>query len=658
MTNDELLRQLKEARARIAELEALSGPPWIGALDGSPAPFRTLVENSPDVIMILDRTGVIRFINRTLPEYRVEDVIGTHAEQYLDGQDARRYREALERLFETSESSSIEVGAAGDTWWLSRLIPLPEDGRLDRVLAISSDITERKRAEEALRESEARFRTLADTTTAAIFIFQGEKMVYANSAAEAITGYDRDELARMNFWEVIHPDEREAVRARGMARQAGEAVERRSEVRLLTKSGDEKWVDYMGSVFALAGRPAVLGTAVDITERKRAEEERRLLEKKVQHAQKLESLGVLAGGIAHDFNNLLTGILGSASLAAMKTPPGSPASEQLERILKSAEKAAVLTNQMLAYSGRGQFVMGSVDLNATISEAATLLRGTLPKGAELKLLLAENLPPLFADRAQMQQIVMNLGTNAAEALDGEGEVLIRTGAIAPEAVASSSSEEALPEGPQIFLEVRDTGRGMDEETEQRIFDPFFTTKFTGRGLGLAAVQGIVRAHGGTIRVESVPQVGTSVRVLFPAATSRSDAIDFARAPAVGGRTVLVIDDEESVRTVARLSLEEGGFEVLTADSGQSAIALFEECGDRIDAVLLDMSMPQLSGEDTLEAIRERRPHLPVVVTSGYSEQEIVQRLKGSAFSLFVQKPFRAKELVLRVQEAVSSTPKR
>ena len=360
---------------------------------------------------------------------------------------------------------------------------------------------------------------------------------------------------------------------------------------------------------------------------------------------------MLAGGIAHDFNNLLTGILGSASLAIMKVPDDSPAKEQLQRILTASEKAAELTNQMLAFAGKGRFVIGPLDLSQLVQDVIPLVRTSISKKTTLRQSFAENLPNIEADKTQLHQVVMNLITNASEALDGnEGEVLIRTGAL---------EARGNPEGPaaQIFLEVSDTGSGMDVDTQGKIFDPFFTTKFTGRGLGLAAVQGIVRAHGGTIRVDSKPHRGTKFTVLFPASSRRlSPILEEVETPLLFDRTgtILVIDDEENVRDVARVALEETGYAVLLARDGREAIEVFSERADGIDAVLLDMSMPRMSGEETLAELRSIHPQVRVVLTSGYSEQEISEKFAGKGLAGFVQKPFRASELVDKIHRALTS----
>ncbi len=458
------------------------------------AHLRLVADLSPDLILILDRDAKVRYTNRTLPESAVEGVLPSTEE----------FQKAFRDVSATGEPREAEI-ALGHSCWLTRFVPVKaDDGAVAEVLVIASDITDRKMAERGLRESESRFRTLADSTSAAIFVVQESRVVYANRAAETITGYSLAEMTRMWYWDLVHPEHRERSKQWAIGREKGLEVPGRFEVKLVTKDGEERWVDYSASIFELSGSPAIVGTAVDITDRIRAEEERRRLEAQMQHSQRLDSLGLLAGGIAHDFNNLLTGILGSASLAAMKLPKDSPAAEQISRVLASAEKACELTNKMLNYAGKGQILLVPSDLNRVIEDVLPLVRASVGKTASIQLALAPNLPEIEADGSQIQQVVVNLLTNAAEAL--AREIVVRTGAM----TAGDLSPHA-----SVFLEVKDDGTGMDEETRARIFDPFFTTKFTGRGLGLSAVAGIVSGHGGKIRVESARDRGTSFTVLFP-----------------------------------------------------------------------------------------------------------------------------------------------
>ena len=410
------------------------------------------------------------------------------------------------------------------------------------------------------------------------------------------------------------------------------------------------------------GRPAgFIELVEDITARRKAEAERRRLEARIQQAQKLESLAVLAGGIAHDFNNLLMGVLGNAELALTRLPPESPVRELLERIEGAAVRAADLAGQMLAYSGRGQFLVERLDLNGLVRETAFLLESSISKKVACRYNLAPALPPVEADPTQIRQVLMNLVTNASEAIgDRDGAITISTGVVWAdrEYLKATYLDEDLPEGFYVYVEVSDTGCGMDPDTQKRIFDPFFSTKFTGRGLGLAAVLGIVRGHRGAIKVYSEPGKGSTFKVLLPCA-ERPEAEQERREAAVplarsgewqGSGTVLVVDDEEEVRSVARMALEERGLRVLTASDGCEAVELFRRHAGEIGVVVLDMTMPGKGGEETFRDLRRIRPDVKVILSSGYNEQDAVNRFAGKGLAGFLHKPYRPSELVERIRQ--------
>lgn len=401
----------------------------------------------------------------------------------------------------------------------------------------------------------------------------------------------------------------------------------------------------------------------DISERKRAEEERLKLEMRVQQAQKLESLGVLAGGIAHDFNNLLVAILGNADLALMGLAPESTGREEVLEIKKAAIRASELSNQMLAYSGKGKFVVEAINLNRLIEEMGHLLRVSIPKKVVLRYDFAGNLPATEVDATQIRQVVMNLVTNAAEAIgEKSGVITVSTGIMdaSRSYLAETYVDEDLPEGYYVFIEVSDTGCGMDSNTKYRIFDPFFTTKFTGRGLGMAAVLGIVRGHRGAIKVYSEANEGTTFKVLLPYSEKPSEPGGDAKkeTPVVkdwkGSGLVLVIDDEESVRNIAALMLQQLGFSVMTAGDGRKGLDVFRENGDEIDLVLLDMTMPHMNGEETFRELRQLRPDIKVVLTSGYNEQEATHRFSGKGLAGFIQKPFSLDVLAAHIRKALEA----
>ena len=413
-----------------------------------------------------------------------------------------------------------------------------------------------------------------------------------------------------------------------------------------------------------AGAPrGCVATFQDITAHKQAAQDRLEFERRLRETQKLESIGVLAGGIAHDFNNLLTGILGYTSLVRL----GLPASEvQAQRRLESAEdsarRAAELCKQLLAYAGKGSYQLHSLSLNAVVEKSTALLKLPLGPATTLRLDLADSLPLCRADAAQLRQVLVNLVTNAAEALgDAPGTIVIRscsttiTSADLPALVAGHH----LKPGACVGLEVCDDGSGMGPATLARVFEPFFTTRFIGRGLGLPAVLGVVHGHGGGIRLTSEPGRGTTVRLFFPIEPSPAPLHAAVRpapsvpAPAGHRGTVLVVDDEPTVRAFAAEILVGAGYRVITADDGEQALRLLRGHTAAFDAVLLDLTMPRLDGGHTLLALRLLDPALPVVLMSGHSESLVAQRFAGHGVADFLAKPFAADELTRRIRTVIA-----
>jgi nitrogen-specific signal transduction histidine kinase len=404
-----------------------------------------------------------------------------------------------------------------------------------------------------------------------------------------------------------------------------------------------------------------VGTSViarDITEAKRAQQEKHEFELQLLETQRLESLGVLAGGIAHDFNNLLVGILGNTSLALAQLPEESPLRETLERVERAAQRTAELTRQMLAYSGKGRYVVEAVDLVGVVKEMTELIETTISKKAELRFAFHEDTPAVEADVTQLRQVVLNLITNASDALaDESGTITIATGAVDADRDYLDQFElaDGLPAGRYAFLEISDTGFGMDEEIRGKIFDPFFTTKFTGRGLGLAAALGIVRGHGGAIKVYSEVGAGSSFKLLLPvaethAATPGADAeLDGWR----GSGTVLVTDDEASVREVVESMLTGLGFDVVHAANGRQALEIFSEREHELSLVILDLMMPGLDGDEVLAELERLGTSVPIILSSGYNAQEVSQRFVGRGVAAFLQKPYRYPELATAVRSAIA-----
>ncbi|MCU0293971.1 MAG: PAS domain-containing protein [Thermoanaerobaculaceae bacterium] len=393
--------------------------------------------------------------------------------------------------------------------------------------------------------------------------------------------------------------------------------------------------------------------------RVKAEAALRASQWQLQQSQKLESLGVLAGGIAHDFNNLLMGVLGNADLVILDLDRDSAVRGRVEDIRTAAIRLAELTNQMLAYAGKGTFREEPVDLSALVEEILRLVSASISKKVILHAELAPDLPVIPADPSQLRQVVVNLVTNAAEAIDdGEGSVWIRSGTIDvdPRTLPNTLVDRDVPPGQFVFLEVADTGAGLDDAIRTKIFDPFFTTKVTGRGLGLASVLGLVRSHRGAIQVESEPGRGSTFRTFFPCpeVTLVKEVQPIPSVDTWQGRgTVLVVDDEQVVRTVATAILENVGFKVVTAIDGLAAIETVQSQTPLV-AVLLDASMPRMDGAETLARIRLSRPDLPVIMTSGYCESFVMNRDDATQPLAFLQKPFRAQTLIEKVQELLKA----
>lgn len=387
----------------------------------------------------------------------------------------------------------------------------------------------------------------------------------------------------------------------------------------------------------------------------RDETERKLMTERLQQTQKLESLGVLAGGIAHDFNNLLTGIMAGASVAREQLTEDHPLQSTLDDVLSAAERAAILTRQLLAYAGKGQFVIQPLNLSQLVRDLSPLLRTSIPKTVTVELDLAADLPAVEGDSAQIQQLIMNLVINGAEAIGAEqmGTVRVVTqvrNVDAPLAEYTFAGNEVAP-GQYVVLEVYDDGSGMDEATTSRIFDPFFTTKFAGRGLGLAAALGIVRGHHGALRVQSSPGNGSTFEVIFPVgdAEAAPRLESRTRGSGRGSGTILVIDDEETARQAARVVLEHHGYAVVLAEDGRKGVESLRRLGENVSLALLDMTMPVMSGEQTLEALQKVRPDLPVILTSGYDQSEAARRFVGKRIAGFIQKPFTSVGLAEHVR---------
>ncbi len=638
------------------------------ALRASEESYRQIVETANEGIWVIDAEARTAFVNRRMAEllgYEPEEMIGTRLHDHAVGPWSQLADVELERRrqgapgkhdfeFRRKDGSSL--------WAIVSANPIYDDGgSYVGALGMVTDITDRRQAEQALAEKTRHLESVTENSPDVLFRYDRElRHVFINRRAETLTGWSAEHHLGKTHRELGLPEslcDLFETAALGVF-EGGEP----SEIEFVFPSpdGPRTCQTRMVPEFSSGGDvETVLGIVRDVTEQRQAEEHHRRLEAKMQHAQKLESLGVLAGGIAHDFNNLLVGILGNASLALMDLPPHAPAREGIQQIEEAAQRAAELTNQMLAYSGRGKFVVQPLGLNELVGEMAHLLESVISKKAALRFDLVQDLPAIEGDATQLRQVIMNLITNAAEAIgDQSGIVLIRTSVLDIDRsyITRAMFDDTLTEGRYVGLEVSDTGCGMDEETRAKMFDPFFTSKFSGRGLGLAAVLGIVRGHQGAINVYSEPGRGTTIKVLLPVCGRQiAQSVESVES---GGEwhaegTMLVIDDERSVLEVARRALERAGFRVLTAETGREGVLLFAQHADEVRAVLLDMTMPDMNGEETFRELRAIRPDVKVILSSGYNEQEVTSRFAGKGLAGFIQKPYQVRSLIDRVRRVLS-----
>ena len=635
------------------------------ALRESEGKYRLLFQNSLDGILLISPDGRIlsanseacRILGRTEEEIVLEgrDGIADTADPRLKAALEERKRTGRfrgELVYKRKDGTKIPVELSSVAYQAK------EGGTLSSVFF--RDITERKSAEreregfiEHLAAERELLNTVLSATPVGINLVRGSDLTYewVNPAYQSFApGKEMLGRSLQDVWPEIYPRLSELYRQVLETGETYQEVDREFHIRRSPDGPLEPrrftWTLVRARLSGEQGW-GVLNTVIETTERV-------LAEARLRQAQKAESLGVLAGGVAHDFNNLLVAVIGNASLAQEMLPSGNPAVKLLQRILEAGEALAQLTRQMLAYSGKGQFLVEPLNLSKLLPEMTSLAQRSIPKKVPLHLELDHHLPLVEADRGQLQQIILNLVVNAAEAIgSSEGLISVKAGIqdLDDQYVRNHPEAAELSFGEYVWLEVSDSGCGMDEATKAKIFDPFFSTKFVGRGLGLAAVAGIVRSHKGTVTVSSAPGKGSSFKVLLPASGRAPVAapVHEARGALLGSGTILVVDDEEGVRTVTKTVLEWSGYQVLVAESGTAAIDTLKRHTGEIAAVILDLSMPVMSGTETLLELRKIRPEIKILITSGYSEAETMRQFQGQRVSGFVQKPYTPRGIAEKVK---------
>ena len=621
-------------------------------LSESERKFKAVADNSPLAIYMakgIEQKG--EYINPTFVNlfgYTLDDV--PSLEQWLPlAYPDEAYRQELYEEWHRRIKIAIETSSEIEPM---ESVVTCKDGSLkhiqwgfksfgDQNWSFGLDLTERIRADQLLREREEKYRQLFNNAEIAMFRseFDGSDILDVNQKFLDIVGKTREETIgkpSVDLWADLQEYNELVRKISEDGRVSG------YEFRMLDNQGNIK--NCILSLVLYREQGVLEGSILDISKLKHAEAERLHLEKQLLHTQKLESLGMLAGGIAHDFNNILMVIMGNAELALMHIDKKSPVANNLNQIEHASARAADLATQMLAYSGKGKFIIESINLNRLIEDMHQMLEVSVSKKAMLKLDLSPYLPPIEADPTQMQQIVMNLVINASEAIgDRNGFITVTTRRIEykKKVLREYWKDWDIGEGLYVYLEVSDSGCGMNDETLKKIFDPFFSTKFMGRGLGLAAVHGIVRAHKGAISVDSKPDKGTSFKLLLPASGEPAELSvnnDHQACLKAEGK-VLLVDDEEMVRSIAKNMLNELGYDVIMACDGIEALEVFKATPD-ISFVILDLTMPHMDGKQCFQELRKIKPDTKVFISSGFSVHEISQETAGSGLAGVIQKPYK------------------
>jgi PAS domain S-box-containing protein len=664
----ELLSTLRSARRpsttrrrRKAKLERIRN-----AIGGESAFYQQLLEALPGGIVYISTQGevleanaeAVHFLGLSYDELRHRWLTDWAGETYYeDGRPCPPEEYPVSRCLATGKPQlplTLGVrqpgGAVG--WATFTAVPVLEGDELQGAVVTFVDLSESKRVREALRRSQGQLEAIVQHSPDHILEVDAEGTILSlNRPAPELT---LEDLLGKKLFEFAPVEYHESFR------QALRTVFEEGRPRSIEVAAEigRVYVNHFAPVFDDARKVRkALVIASDITERLRAEDERRRLEARIQQAQRLESLGVLAGGVAHDFNNLLVGILGNIELAMRKLQADGHATPLLEDARTTATRASEMTHQLLAYSGRGQLRLTAIDLNQLVTEMRHLLSNTLSPKATLQLELDPDLGSIQADAIQLRQVVLNLLTNASDALEEAGGLIhVRTGLVDGAAAQSPNASllgDPLREEPYVLVEVRDDGAGIPSSIRERIFEPFFSTKFTGRGLGLAAVLGIVRGHDGAIAIESKPGMGTSVRVFLPHARAslaqRGEPQPPISPPRPSDHRILVIDDEHHVRQVARHVLQAQGYHVLTAEDGRSGLAML--AAEPIDLVILDLLMPDMPGEAVLAGLQERGHQIPVLLSSGCMD-EGPSNVDSSLVTGFLPKPYHIDALVDAVGKAL------
>ncbi len=636
------ISERKEAEARLLESEEK---------------FRTYIEQSIDVIFTLDAQGVFLFASPAWERhfgYPVREILGNPFGRFVHPEDLEPCFDYLIRVLSAGQSETsppYRVRRADGSWrWFmanGSRISLPDTE--PRFMGVAHDITERKEAEEALKASEERYRAQFDRASEGIFTLSPDgALLEVNEAMARMHGYTIEEMLRLNLKDLDSPASSELAPGRMLRLLAGEALT--LEVEHRHKDGHAFPLEVSASLVTVGGKQTILCFHRDISERKQAEETNHLLVQEKHQAQKMDSLGSLAGGVAHDFNNMLGGIMGYADL--MLAGEADPKRQKyLRSILAAASRSAELTQKLLAFGRRGKNIVEAIDLRFMVNECLSILRPSM--NPEVKVVIAmEECPIVDGDPSQIHQVLVNLLLNAIEAMPASGTLTITSRAM--EVDGSWSSEPSITSGTYAELLVSDTGMGMTEDIRQRVFEPFFTTKKTsgssGTGLGLSTAYGIIHAHRGAISADSILGKGSTFRVLLPKGTLTAEKGAAPMAVAQGKGMVLLVEDEPILRDLGTTILESLGYEVLAAADGVEAVETYRDHHARLSVIVLDLKMPRMDGRGAFLEIQKINPKVPVIICTGYGENEEVQDLLTRGAAGMLAKPYQVATLAATLRQ--------
>ncbi len=626
--------------------------------------WRFLWENVPDNILEMNADGGVMITNFALPGLAREQMIGLNLFESLPRDQSAMLRKALEKARKTGQTVNYEIPAStpeGATWRSERVAPVKRNGDAASFLLITADITERKRAEQALRESEDRLAEAQRIARLGNWEWRpGDMAMTWSQEMRQIFGVDASDFSPTiaRFKEFVHPEDRPAVD------QALEATLRdnepfRVDCRIVTPDGKTRCLYASAKTERDSqGKPIrLIGIVQDITERRQVELERASLESQLQHSQKMETIGTLAGGIAHDFNNILTPILGYTEMALENATDDSDTGEDLEQILKAANRAKDLVQQILTFSRQVDHERRPVQIELVVNDAIKLIRAWLPTTIEIRPFIEKNCGSVLADPTQLHQVLMNLATNAFHAMDpGSGALEISLRQVNGISDRLARVYPKLKDDKLIHLSVRDQGRGMDPQTLDRIFEPFYTTKPVGEGtgLGLSVVHGIVASMNGVITVESDIGKGSVFHIYFPLAANEAKPTPAEKEKLSKGKErILFVDDEATIAAMGKEMLRRLGYEVTVRTNGKEALELFQTNPNAFDLVITDQTMPLMTGSQLAQELTAIRKELPVILISGFSESLAREQAGDAGIFDYIQKPIHVRELNSAIRRSLS-----